>query len=170
MTLKLLSIIFCVSLPSAGLAQEWDYTKLPGNQHRLACHKGDPTKCAMILEAGEKAPIGGVLQTTTQAAAVAAKADPKLIEQRIKLEVRTATQTVANDFRLTINTLQADNVRLTDILAVTENNNKRQLELVTPAWYESPWFVAPVAVVGTLVVIGAGVAISCKLSGCGGGN
>ena len=166
MILKLCLSIFCVSVPSLGQAQ-WDQHRLPGHKHELTCHQETPSKCAMVLEEGETAPMPGVFQSFTQAAEVAAAADAQLIGRRIRLEVRTATNAVANDLGLTINLLKAENVRLSETLVKTQDSHTAQLQTATPSWYERPAFVAPVVVVGTLLVVGAAVVISCELNGCG---
>lgn len=171
MTQKLWWLICFALVPSPASAQEWEERPVPGVKSALKCNKQDPSKCAILLLPGEKAPLLGILQSPTQAAAVAAKADPELIERRIKLEVRTATMAVANDKDLEIAELRADNKRLTDTLGVTEKNYEKRVEAVTPHWTSSPWFVIPVTVATTLGVVGASVAIGCKLNGnCGGNN
>jgi len=156
-----------VLLPSVASAQiQWDTTKIPGLSHELKCHPGDPTRCAIMLEPGEKAPVAGVLQTPVQAATLAVRADPDRTQERIDEAVRAAVKVADSDLALEKKYRQIDNDTWSQKLKVTEENHQKQLELVTPSWYEKPEFVAPVAVALTLAAIGGVVAIACELSGC----
>jgi hypothetical protein len=132
----------------------------------MKCHPGDVTRCVVRLEAGEKAPIPGVLQSFTQQAVLQVKADPERIQKRIDQHVQTAKKEAANDLALEKKYREIDNEAWAKKLVATEKNHKKQLELVEPEWYENPAFVVPVTVALTLGAVAGTVGVVCQLRGC----
>jgi hypothetical protein len=169
MTQKLWLTLFFGLLCSSAQAEEWAVTKVPGVKSPQKCHPGDPTKCAIFLRSGEKAPWMGVLNTPTQMAALAAKADKALIQRRIDVAVERATAEGKNDLELEKKYREIDNTAWKDKMARTEENygeRIQRLEDALPSWYEEPWFVSIASSVAVLSVVGASVAIACELRGC----
>ena len=167
MTLKLLSSICFVLVPSLVLAQvqpapRWKKTPLQGHKHPLLCHTGDQSRCVLRLEPGEEAPIHGILQSFSQQAFLQVRADPKHIQGRIDLAVSTATKAVANDLNLEKTYRKIDNDAWAEKLRVTDVNHALQLDAVRPEWYESPIIVVPM----TLLAVAGTVAVACMLNGC----
>lgn len=168
MTQKLLWLILFVSLPSGAVAQDrsWDITKLPSLKYALKCHPEDPSRCVILLDAGEKAPVPGILQTATQAAAIAVQADPAKIQKRIDEAVDYARSLSENDLMLEKQLRKTDNESWARKLKATEANYEERLSRATPSWYERPLFLVPVTAVLTLGVVAASVAVACELRGC----
>jgi hypothetical protein len=111
----------------------------------------------------------GVLNTPTQMAALAAKADKALIQRRIDVAVERATAEGKNDLELEKKYREIDNTAWKDKMARTEENygeRIQRLEDALPSWYEEPWFVSIASSVAVLSVVGASVAIACELRGC----
>ena len=173
MTLKLSWTLLFAFLPNLALAQEapalrWSETKLPSLKSPIKCHPSDPSRCMVRLRAGERSPIDGILQSPTQVAVLAVRADPIRIQKRIDQEVKTAKELGANDLKLENKYRQIDNDAWVEKMKKTNENHALQLKLVAPDWYEEPWFVATVSIAGTLAVIGGSVAIACGIrGGCG---
>lgn len=178
MILKLLLSCAFALPPSVVLAKsdvpipvKWEKTKLPGVKRPMLCHPGDPRKCVVYLEIGDRVPWAGALQTPYQAAALAVRADPERLQKRIDQAVKTERKLAANDLELEKKNHQVDNEAWEDKMKGMEANHALQLESVVTEWYEKPFFVIPVAVALTLGAVAATVAIACGLRGCGpGGN
>lgn len=157
----------CAGLCSTALAQDLAEKRLPGLKHPVLCHAGDPTMCAIELEAGEQAPFAGVLQSMRQAAASSVRADPAELQKRLSAAVEF--QKRQDDVGLEQEKLlrSIDNKAWADKERAAEESHRRQLDLVKPRWYETPWFVSAITAIVVLGVVGAGVAVACELQGCG---
>lgn len=170
MTQKLWLMLCFVLLPSLaqGQTQEWDVSKVPGLKHEKKCHPGDPTRCVIFLRKGEIAPFDGALQTPTQAAIVATRADPERLKERVAEAVKTQKDLDDNDLKLEKRLREIDNDAWKEKLSVTESNydeRVKRLEGALPSWYEEPWFVAGSTFVVTVVAVGVTVHIANELRG-----
>lgn len=159
---KLLLISCCALVPSASVAQEWTSTPVDGLRFPLKCHKEAPAKCVVYLEAGDKAPVTGVLQTPLQAAEVAVRADADRQEKRCQADIDLQVRMLRADKDLENGKLEIDNKTLQAELDATN----KALEAVAPEWYERPSFTIPASIFGTLGVVGLSAWIACSLRGC----
>lgn len=115
------------------------------------------TVCAIFLERGEAAPFKGLLKTSELAAQSVAG------EEAIQKRVEAALASQAQLHRIERDGREEQHQITLDAKDAEIDLWQKAAEDAAPSWYEKPWFVATVSVLGAVAIVTGSVYVFDRL-------